>query len=111
MNLVPKYGQILCGALLAALACATVRAQDDNPGGLTNAVLEAAEGIASNALATIAEFVQTNEVASNELSQADELTKGTNWVEDTNSAPLASGGGQPGPRESRRQWLLRQRVG
>jgi hypothetical protein len=54
----------------------------------------------------LSEIASTNEVASNDVTQAATTTE-TNSI-DTNNL---SGSPQPGPLESRRQWLLRQRAG
>jgi hypothetical protein len=85
----------------------TMHAQNDAADAVSNAVVEAAASFVSNAIVQFSEAVSTNDIASNDVSQASATTTETNSV-DTNNLP---GSPQPGPLESRRQWLLRQRAG
>jgi hypothetical protein len=106
-----KHSLALFAGVVLFLAAFTARASDDDASNLTNAVLEATVTIASNALATISELEPTHELGSNDIAQAEELARGTNALSDTNFPASSSGNAQPGPLESRRQWLLRQRAG
>ncbi|HVV72170.1 MAG TPA: hypothetical protein VHI52_11845 [Verrucomicrobiae bacterium] len=86
----------------------TLLAQNDSSEVLSNAMFEAATAVLSNATAQAAELVSTNEGLSTNLSQADEESNAVPAVIDTNNLPRSI---QPGPSESRRQWMLRQRAG
>jgi len=107
MNPVARSLFSFCLALGLLLGAFSAQAQNDTADNPTNAVLEAAATIVSNALAQLSELSMTNEVGSNGLAQAEEASAGTNAIGDTNFASSP----QLGPRESRRQWLLRQRAG
>jgi hypothetical protein len=90
------------------LTCFTARAQNDGAdAAASNALVEAAASIVSNAIVQLSEAASTNDIASNDVAQAAATTNETNVI-DTNSLPLSP---QLGPLESRRQWLLRQRAG
>ena len=99
-----RYTRSLLIGLL--LGCSTVLAQNENADSLSNAVIEAATSIVSNALVQLSDGAITNEVTTNEVSQSIE----TGWETNAILTNLPSSR-QPGPLESRRQWLLRQRAG
>ncbi len=102
----------LCLALgLPGLGQPSARAQNDGAESLTNAALEAAATIISNAVAQMAELSTTNAPGSNDVTQAEEITTGTNTIGDTNLLVPGAGNVQPGRSESRRQWLLGKRAG
>jgi hypothetical protein len=96
----------LAAIVLALVATGSVQAQNGDATDVTNAALEAAAMILSNAVAQLPDFVSTNEFGSNDLSQAGQTSDSS----DTNFVPPA-GGGPSGPPESRRSWLQRQRAG
>jgi hypothetical protein len=89
------------------LTCFTVQAQNDGADVVSNAVVEAAASIVSNAMVQLSDGAATNDVASNDVNQAA-APAGESNVIDTNNLPVSP---QLGPSESRRQWLLRQRAG
>lgn len=88
----------------------SARAQNEGSENLTNAAMEAAAAIFSNALAQAAELMTTNSANSNEVTQAEAGTVDTNTVSETN-VPAPVGNVQPGRSESRRQWMLGKRAG
>jgi len=112
MNALPTKTIRVCVAVgLWLLTTPAVHAQNDGSENLTNAALEAAAAIVSNVLAQASDSILTNEVASNSVAQSELSAEGTNALTDTNPPAPANANVQPGPLESRRQWLLRQRAG
>jgi hypothetical protein len=98
---------VLLLVIVWLLMCTIAYAQNDAADAVSNAVVEAAASMVSNAIVQFSEAASTNEVASNDVSQAAATNVEINAI-DTNNLP---GSPQPGPLESRRQWLLRQRAG
>lgn len=94
-------------ALGLVLVSSDARAQNDGADVVSNAVVEAAANMVSNALVQLTETASTNDVATNDAAPPVETTSDTNLMPSANlpSSP------QLGPKESRRQWLLRQRAG
>ena len=111
MKALSKYFRVGLAVAGLALMGLSVRAQNDGSDNTTNAALEAAASILSNAVAQLSEFIPTNEVASNGVAQAEQTAEGTNVANDTNLPAPGNGSIQPGPMESRRAWMLRQRAG
>ena len=94
------------------LFCTSMRAQDPGGNDFTNAVLEAAAAVVSNAIAQLGDMAVTNEVSeSNDLSQAEQSSESATALNDTNLQSTGPGRSLVGPSESRRQWILRQRAG
>jgi hypothetical protein len=98
---------VLTAVFLLGVGTTGLRAQNDASEVLSNVVVEAAALMVSNAVAQMSELSATNEPASNGVAQVEEAAGLTNALADTN-LPAAA---RPGPLESRRQWLLRQRAG
>ena len=101
-------------AFLAAVSAALLRvpaalAQGDSSEALSNAMFEAASTVLSNAAVQASDFMLTNDAASNGVAQAQEDTNEPVTFASTNLPTPSSV--QPGPSESRRHWLLRQRAG
>lgn len=109
LNSMPAKGVewALALAIGLLLICSRALAQSDAADIASNAVVEAAATLVSNAIVQLSDAAATNEVASNDVSQAAAGTGETNFV-DTNHLLRSP---QLGPQESRRQWLLRQRAG
>ncbi len=100
------------GAIVIAMTAVwTLQAQNGDLADPTNAALEAAAMILSNAVAQLPDLMSTNEPGSNDGSQTDQGGAQASDSSDTNLLISTRGGGPNGPRESRRQWLLRQRAG
>jgi hypothetical protein len=93
--------------VLAFVSAFSAFAQDTNPPG-SNPTAEAAALILSNAMSQIGDFVAPSEMASNGVSQ-EEVGQTNSF--DTNAPVSGEGRSAGGPRESRRQWLFRQRAG
>lgn len=98
------------GLILLGLGPFSARAQNDPSESLTNAALEAAAAILSNAVAQAADLMITNAASTNEGTQTEDAVVGTNFMQDSN-VPSVNGSVQPGRSESRRQWLLGKRAG
>ena len=99
-------GAALALALGLWLSGSIARSQNDGADVVSNAVVEAAANLVSNAMMQMSEAASTNELATNEVAQPADTVGDTNPIpNDLPSSP------QLGPKESRRQWLLRQRAG
>jgi len=104
----PRLGFIAGILWLVLVSTVAAFAQETTPPS-NNPAADAAALILSNAMSQIGEFVAPIDMASNGVSQ-EEVSGQTNGY-DTNAPAQGEGRSPGGPRESRRQWLLRQRAG
>jgi len=106
-----KHSLSLLPSVFASLMLLGTHLEAQDANDFTNAVLEAAAVVVSNAIAQLGEMTLTNDMtASNDVSQADQGSD-ANSLSDTNPQSTGPGRSLVGPSESRRQWILRQRAG
>jgi hypothetical protein len=109
MNTISKHTGLSFAISVLFLAGASLHAQNDGSDNPTNAALEAAAIIISNTVAQLSEMTATNDVNSNGVALAEQ-GESTNAVIETN-LPTSGPNLQPGPKESRRDFLIRMRAG
>ena len=110
MNTISKYSSLSFAVSVLLFAGPSVHAQNDGSENQTNAALEAAAIIISNTVAQLSELASTNDAVSNGVAQAEQNADATNAVIETN-LPTSGPNVQPDPKESRRDFLMRQRAG
>jgi len=109
MNTISKYSFLSFAVSVLFSSGASLHAQNDGEIA-TNAALEAAALIISYTVEQLSELTSTNDAVSNGVAHAEQSADSTNAVIETN-LPTSGPNVQPGPKESRRDFLMRQRAG